>query len=36
MKMSLFDYSAPSLHEVLVWSVNEHGFVEVEKINLEL
>ena len=36
MKMSLFDYSTPNKLEVLVWAIDEHGFVQVEKINLEL
>jgi hypothetical protein len=34
--MSLFDYSTPNMYEVLVWSVDEHGFVDVDKIELEL
>jgi hypothetical protein len=34
--MSLFDYKTPNMFEVLVWSVDKHGFVDVEKVNLEL
>jgi hypothetical protein len=34
--MSLFDYSSPNMLEVLVWVVDEHGFVQVEKVNLEI
>jgi len=34
--MSLFDYRTPNMFQVLVWSVNEHGFVEVETVDLEL
>jgi hypothetical protein len=33
--MSLFDYSTPNIYEVLSWAVDEHGFVQVELINLE-
>ncbi len=36
MKMSLFDYSTPNMLEVLIWAVDEHGFVQVEKVNLEI
>jgi hypothetical protein len=34
--MSPFDYSTTNMMEVLVWEIDEHGFVQVEKINLEL
>jgi len=34
--MSLFDYSTPNMLEVLIWAIDEHGFVQVEKINLEI
>ena len=34
--MSLFDYSNPNKLEVLVWAIDEHGFVQVEKVNLEI
>jgi hypothetical protein len=34
--MSLFDYSMFSLMQVLVWSIDEHGFVDVNKIDMEL
>jgi hypothetical protein len=34
--MSLFDYKTPNMMEVLVWSVNEHGFVQVDLVNLEI
>jgi hypothetical protein len=34
--MSHFDYSGANIHELLVWEIDEHGFVQVEKINLEL
>jgi hypothetical protein len=34
--MSLFDYSSPNMLEVLIWAIDEHGFVQVEKITLEL
>ena len=30
-----FDYSNLNIKEVLIWSIDEHGFVEVEKITLE-
>ena len=36
MKMSPFDYSTPNALEILVWKVDEHGFVQVEKVNLEI
>jgi hypothetical protein len=34
--MSLFDYKSPNMLEVLIWEIDAHGFVQVEKINLEL
>ena len=34
--MSLFNYSTPNMMEVLVWSIDEHGFVQVDTINLEI
>jgi hypothetical protein len=34
--MSLFDYKTPNMLEVLIWAIDEHGFVQVEKIKLEL
>lgn len=33
--MSLFDYSTPNVYEVLIWSLDEHGFVQLEVANLE-
>jgi hypothetical protein len=33
--MSHFDYSTANKLEVLLWVIDEHGFVQVEKINLE-
>ena len=33
--MSLFDYSTNNKFEVLLWAVDEHGFVQVQTINLE-
>ena len=33
--MSRFDYSTANKLEVLLWAIDEHGFVQVEKINLE-
>lgn len=33
--MSLFDYSN-NIMEVLLWAVDEHGFVQVEVIDLEV
>jgi hypothetical protein len=34
--MSHFDYSTANMYEVLVWQVDEHGFVQVKLIPLEL
>ena len=34
--MSLFDYTTPNKMEILVWAVDEHGFVEVELVNMEI
>ena len=34
--MSLFDYKTPNMYQVLIWSVDKHGFVEVELVPLEL
>jgi hypothetical protein len=34
--MSLFDYSSPNMMVVLIWSIDKHGFVDVDKIDLEL
>ena len=34
--MSLFDYSSPSMYEILIWAIDAHGFVQVEKVHLEL
>ena len=34
--MSLFNYKTSNMLEVLVWSFDEHGFVQVNKINLEI
>lgn len=34
--MSLFDYATPNNKEILVWAVDEHGFVEVEVVNMEI
>ena len=37
--MSLFDYKIPQLHhklQVLVWAIDQYGFVQVEKIHLEI
>ena len=34
--MSLFNYKTPNMLEVLLWSVDQHGFVQVDKINLEV
>jgi hypothetical protein len=34
--MSHFDYSTTNHHEVLNWTIDAHGFVQVETINLEI
>jgi hypothetical protein len=34
--MSLFDYKTPNMMEVLIWSVDTHGFVQVDLVNLEI
>lgn len=34
--MSLFDYSTPNKLEVLIWEVDEHGFVQVELVDMEV
>jgi hypothetical protein len=34
--MSLFDYSTTNMHEILVWEIDEHGFVHVELIPLNI
>ena len=34
--MSLFDYSSSSMYEILIWAIDIHGFVQVEKVHLEL
>jgi hypothetical protein len=34
--MSPFDYSTANLYEVLMWSIDEHGFVQVEVVPLQV
>jgi hypothetical protein len=34
--MSLFDYKTPNMMQVLIWSIDEHGFVDVDQVDLEL
>jgi hypothetical protein len=34
--MSLFDYKTPNMLQILIWSVDKHGFVEVDQVDLEL
>ena len=36
MKMSPFNYTTSNMYEVLVWNIDEHGFVQVELVPLEL
>ena len=31
-----FDYLTPNIMEVLVWKVDENGFVDVEVVNLDV
>jgi len=35
-KMSPFNYTTDNMLEVLVWAIDEHGFVQVEKVNLDV
>jgi hypothetical protein len=34
--MSPFKYSTTNIYEVLVWEIDEHGFVQVELVPLEV
>lgn len=34
--MSSFKYSTTNIYEVLVWEIDEHGFVQVELVPLEV
>jgi len=34
-KMSPFNYTTSNMLEVLVWNIDEHGFVQVELVPLE-
>jgi hypothetical protein len=34
--MSPFDYSTANMYEILVWEIDEHGFVQVELVPLQL
>jgi len=34
--MSLFDYKTPNMLEVLFWGIDEHGFVQVVLVKLEV
>jgi len=34
--MSPFNYTTSNMYEVLVWAIDEHGFVQVELVPLEV
>ena len=34
--MSHFDYSTANMYEVLAWVIDQHGFVRVQLIKLEI
>jgi len=34
--MSPFNYTTANMLEVLVWNIDEHGFVQVDLVNLDV